>query len=642
MLIHEQHRATTARRAPAPVVAREVGWKGARGPNAEQRRTEAEGRGVERIPIDGIKGAGLPSRAIVVMPSQLSEAASIDVLLHLHGFTPGYATGDDLGVYKIEAQMAAAGKELLGILPQGSDHSDFNGAKNAGKAFDADAFIAAVFARLTAEGYGVPAPGRVIMSSHSGGDQPLSETLKSKPPEKLAGLFLFDTMIASAFGGAVWSYVDGRIGAELEHLRQMKLADPESLAVEAQMATWIQQNGFRLMVVYRKGGAYQAAAKAIEGNLDARFKAFEKEFGALVFSSMRDHYAVHEVTETTRIQHMDVLAGDDALRNAIETLPTTEALEGVPREPEPGRALDGMDTPQLMRLASYAGNRAMAAAPRAGAGAGRAAGRHRESDGDGALGPDDAAARVPQGRVRRPSRRLEGRRLGGRQEGRQRRRLVRRRARQGDQARRAGRPDARGARRRLLPAERYQEGRGPGGDRRHQARLQPLEPVVHGRELEKVGIDPAKAADMTTATMLGQSIQVNKLVLPTVKKTNEYFASSKLTDAERAEVTASIMSMGGYNRRTTTAGAFSNHSIGCAVDINALLATGQNDHVLKGDKAQARRMELFQHVVRRESSFSTFDVWAETDSKKLARGQPPLQLPLPAVPVRAARRRRGR
>ena len=72
---------------------------------------------------------------------------------------------------------------------------------------------------------------------------------------------------------------------------------------------------------------------------------------------------------------------------------------------------------------------------------------------------------------------------------------------------------------------------------------------------EKVGIDPAKAADMTSATMLGQSIQVNKQVLPTVKKTNDYFASSKLTDAERAEVTASIVSMGGYNRRTTSAGA---------------------------------------------------------------------------------------
>ncbi len=133
---------------------------------------------------------------------------------------------------------------------------------------------------------------------------------------------------------------------------------------------------------------------------------------------------------------------------------------------------------------------------------------------------------------------------------------------------------------------------------------------------EKVGIDPVKAADMTSATMLGQSIQVNKKVLPTVKKTNDYFASSKLSDAERAEVTASIVSMGGYNRRTTSAGAFSNHSIGCAVDINPLIATGQNDHVLKDDKAQARRMELFQHVVRRESSFSAFDVWAEKDTNR--------------------------
>jgi hypothetical protein len=68
---------------------------------------------------------------------------------------------------------------------------------------------------------------------------------------------------------------------------------------------------------------------------------------------MRDHYAVHEVTETKRIQHMDVLAGDDALRQAIETLPTGEAAHTEPR------AVDGMDTPQLLRLASVAGNRAM-------------------------------------------------------------------------------------------------------------------------------------------------------------------------------------------------------------------------------------------------------------------------------------------
>jgi hypothetical protein len=51
-------------------LAREVGWKGARGTNAKQRRTEAGEHAVERIPIDGIKGAGLPSRAIETLPTE--------------------------------------------------------------------------------------------------------------------------------------------------------------------------------------------------------------------------------------------------------------------------------------------------------------------------------------------------------------------------------------------------------------------------------------------------------------------------------------------------------------------------------------------------------------------------------------------
>src|SRR5215207_5034388 len=105
-----------ANRALTAALSRAVGWKGSTA-NRGQRRVEAGGHAVERIPIDGIKGAGLPSRAIVILPA-LQGAPAVDVLLHLHGFTPGYATGDDLGVYNIEAQMAAAGRELIAILPQ--------------------------------------------------------------------------------------------------------------------------------------------------------------------------------------------------------------------------------------------------------------------------------------------------------------------------------------------------------------------------------------------------------------------------------------------------------------------------------------------------------------------------------------------
>ena len=73
------------------------------------------------------------------------------------------------------------------------------------------------------------------------------------------------------------------------------------------------------------------------------------------------------------------------------------------------------------------------------------------------------------------------------------------------------------------------EAHGQGRHGRRRARLQPLEPAVHRRQLGARGIDPAKAADMTTATDARKSVQVNKQVLPTVKKTNDYFASNKLT-----------------------------------------------------------------------------------------------------------------
>src|SRR4051794_5108384 len=247
--------------ALAAMLAREVGWKGAgRGrPNSEQRRVEAPdaSRAVERIPIDGIKGRGLPARAIVVMPSLRSEREAIDILLHLHGFTPGYAGGKpgDLGVYNIEAQMAAAGKDLLAILPQGDEVSDFNSA-SAEKSFDADDFIKAVFPRPAEEGYDPPAPGRVILSSHSGGDQSIVEMLKSgqgaagKAPGKLAGLFLFDTMIAESYGGAVGDFIDARIVQELDHVRLARFSREDPAKIEAALIAWIKENGFRVRIAY--------------------------------------------------------------------------------------------------------------------------------------------------------------------------------------------------------------------------------------------------------------------------------------------------------------------------------------------------------------------------------------------------------
>ena len=330
-------------------------------------------RRVERIPIDGIKGPGLPSRAIVVLPSQLSDATSIDVLLHLHGFAPLRHRRQDPRRLQIEAQMAAAGKELLGILPQGSGNSDFNGAR-AGKAFDADAFIAAVFARLVAEGYGVPGPGRVIMSSHSGGDQPLAETLKRKPPEKLRRPVpvRHDDRVGVRRGRLV---LRGRAphrrarAPAPDEARRPGLARGPGADGDLDPAERVPADG-RLSQGRRLPGGG-------EGDRDRTSRRGSPRRSRSSARSSSPRCAT--TTPCTRSPRPHA-SGTWTCSPATTRCATrsrrcrpTEALEGVPRDARAGRALDGMDMPQLMRLASYAGNHAIRAParPRRGAAAHR-------------------------------------------------------------------------------------------------------------------------------------------------------------------------------------------------------------------------------------------------------------------------------
>ena len=226
--------------APAPVVARKVGWEKAGAANAGSARGRA-----------GVGSRSTASRAPAARPGDRRHAPAAPARHRRRPAAPArvHARLRDRRRPRRLQDRGADGRGGQGAArhpPAGQRDSDFTAG--AGKAFDADAFIAAVFARLTAEGYsggaGAGAGDHVQpLRRRPADDGDAQRGGARKAPEKLAGLFLFDTMIASAFGGAVWSYVDGRIGAELEHLRQMKLADPESLAVEAQMATWIRRTG---------------------------------------------------------------------------------------------------------------------------------------------------------------------------------------------------------------------------------------------------------------------------------------------------------------------------------------------------------------------------------------------------------------
>lgn len=134
---------------------------------------------------------------------------------------------------------------------------------------------------------------------------------------------------------------------------------------------------------------------------------------------------------------------------------------------------------------------------------------------------------------------------------------------------------------------------------------------------ENAGLDPTKTGEITPTSMFGRSVQVNELAEPTVAATNAYFEGARLTDTERQEVRDSIASMGGYAKRTTTSGAYSNHSTGCAVDINAHGDTWQNEHFKKDIRGHREVFSLVEAVVGDAGDWQGYDPWKERDADRI-------------------------
>lgn len=150
-------------------------------------------------------------------------------------------------------------------------------------------------------------------------------------------------------------------------------------------------------------------------------------------------------------------------------------------------------------------------------------------------------------------------------------------------------------------------------------------PLVYNRQnarfyeasWENENLDVSKVNDTHKPTLLGQTVTLNKLTQPRVAAANAHWDS--IPEAERKAAASTIITMGGYNRRTTTSGSYSNHSTGCAVDINAHMPTKQNHHFKKGTRGSADRklMAIVAHVVRLHPDFATYDPWQESDPTRI-------------------------
>jgi hypothetical protein len=276
--------------------------------------------------------------AIVVIPGgqTLDETTTVDVLLHLHGHTTGYRkagkTSRDLGVERIEEQVAAAAagsrRSMIGVLPQGSFHSWFGTAKQS---FDPTAYLNSVWGilgdRKVWDKARPPRRGGLILSGHSGADAPtedmLAQGMKAGTGEVfgLKALFLLDTMYAKGDATSIFAFVKARLDNDVAHLEEMRDIAHKS---EQERVDWVRANGFRLVGAH-SGGHYKPQMKRLAADVD-RYMAAPATIRVLGAPGTPVHAAVAanlviDRDKASGSDHDSFVGQDDHLRTALETLP---------------------------------------------------------------------------------------------------------------------------------------------------------------------------------------------------------------------------------------------------------------------------------------------------------------------------------
>lgn len=130
------------------------------------------------------------------------------------------------------------------------------------------------------------------------------------------------------------------------------------------------------------------------------------------------------------------------------------------------------------------------------------------------------------------------------------------------------------------------------------------------------GVVRAKAEDVISKTFLGRNVTINKLVEARLNTTQAAF--SALPAADLTRITDSITKIGSRTLRTMTgtSGTFSNHSLGCALDVSENMDTKQNHHFRLAD--EQRLLVLVQEVVAEMvAGWNTFDIVTATGLTQL-------------------------
>jgi hypothetical protein len=262
------------KKPPPPIPPRTGGWNEAARAVAGALRLIVTGlkRGNQQADASWNTRESAAGRAIVVVPDGVDLGASPDVLLFFHGMgNEGFrertsshssrgpeGTVHDVEADRIEQQLAHSGRNIVGVLPQGTNAATFGIADP--KAY-VDEVLAGALAQLPAlrPGAKLPAaitPGRIIVSGHSGGGraaQAAAKTLTAKPPATddawvhAPPLFMFDGINGTAELDALAALVTQWLQADLVRLKASP--DPGKL---------LDRRGIKLRSTHTNTAVYEA------------------------------------------------------------------------------------------------------------------------------------------------------------------------------------------------------------------------------------------------------------------------------------------------------------------------------------------------------------------------------------------------
>jgi hypothetical protein len=310
------------RKAPEP--PRAGGWN----------ETAREVAGTLRIPIEGIKHGnqdedvgggskeGAAGKAIVVVPDGDDLAAAPDVLLFFHGMgNLGYrerlrddssrgpaGSVHDVEADRMEQQLAHSGRNIVGVLPQGTNAAIFGIGDPQAYLTEVLALAAAKLQTLRPD-MKLPAaitPGRIIVAGHSGGGRAAvaaAKTLNATAPAtddewaKAPPLFLFDGINGPNETNAIGDMMDQWLQADLARLTSTK--DPDKLLDRRGIRLRSTHTSSDLYTATNLGGTYKTEAgsitiapgRSLKGRIDAWFKANGAKLGA-VEAKLRAQYDV--------------------------------------------------------------------------------------------------------------------------------------------------------------------------------------------------------------------------------------------------------------------------------------------------------------------------------------------------------------